>query len=411
LNWPQGLLSVPPRPMFDEMWTMNVPNKTVFKFNGPMGQEDMSYLLLPGPVTTSQNVKLAALADRDPLDPEFVQMVRDIRNRLLSLAGAGQSRDCVLVQGPAGNAIETALGSFAPVKSAKTLIISNGADGDNAANVLQRLGRPYIKIDKPEHLQPSGHEIEPVLQADRSITHVWMCHCDSSSGILNPVTEIAAMAKRLNRTTMIDASNSFGAMPVNMLNDGIDVLVSTASMCLQSLPGLSFVIAGKDLLSASIGHSHSIAMDLFEDWRSLESTGQFRSTPPTQILAALSNALRELDEEGGQEARFIRYQKNAVMLRDGMRSLDFVPLLDDAITCPVVLTFLAPGDSAYQFESFRAALRTRGFSIAPGKLARLPGFRLCPIGDVAGENIETFLQAMADVLKELDISDTRPDLN
>ncbi len=380
---------------------MTRANSNTFGFNGPQGQEDMSYLLMPGPVTTTQAVKLAALADRDPLDVEVIQSISDIRARLMALAGAGNSRDCVLVPGPATHAIEAALGSFAPARTGKTLIISNGADGDHVANVLQRLKRPYIKIDKPENHRPHAEEIEPLLQADRTISHLWICHCETSSGILNPVAEIATMARRLGRITMVDASATFGALPLNIDRDEIDMLVATGSTCLQSLPGLSFVIARKEMLNASIGHAHSIALDLFEDWRCLETSGQLRTTCPTHILAAMAKALLELEGEGGPDARLSRYSRNAVTLREGMAKFGFIPLLDEDNGCPISHVFFAPGDTHYRFDDFRSALKERGFSIAPGKLAKHESFRVSPIGDITDVHVDMFVQAVAATIKEL----------
>ncbi len=186
------------------------------KFTGPAGQEDMAYLLTPGPSTTSMGVKLAMLADWPVQDIEFRDMVREIREQLLKLAGCDESFDCVPMQGPGQFAIEAVLGALAPATGGKTLVISNGTYGDRAADVLRKLKRPYIKIDKGDDAAVTAEEIRPLLEADRNITHVWMAHCDRTTGIINPIADVAKVVKTRPRVFMVDAIASFGALPVNM---------------------------------------------------------------------------------------------------------------------------------------------------------------------------------------------------
>jgi 2-aminoethylphosphonate-pyruvate transaminase len=377
-------------------------------FKGPEGQEDMPYLLTPGPLTTSLGVKLATLADWGSRDTEFIATVRSIRSRLLALAGADETYDCVLMQGSGTFAIEAALGSFAPVKNVKTLVVANGAYGDRAANILQRINRPFIKVDKGDSAAPSAAEIEPLLQADKAITHIWLVHCETTSGIVNPVTDIASMAKSLGRITMVDAMSSFGALPINVVNDGIDVLVSSSNKCIEGIPGFSYVIVKKDMLNGSVGRSHSIVLDLFEQWRGLESNGQFRFTPPTHALVAFNQALQELETEGGPDARLARYQRNADILIGGLERLGFKTLLGDNQAGPIIQTFLTPGDSAFHFETFYEALRKRGFAIYPGKLTKQPSFRIGTIGQINADVMTRVVQAIGDVIKEMGVRDCGP---
>ncbi len=378
------------------------------KFKGPEGQEDMAYLLTPGPSTTSSGVKLAMLADWPVQDIEFRDMVREIREQISKLAGCDDTFECVPLQGPGQFAIEAALGGLAPVKDGKTLVISNGAYGDRAAQVLQKLRRPYIKIDKSASSAPTAEELRPLLEADRNITHVWMAHCDRTTGIINPVAEIAKMVKARARVFMVDAIASFGAMPINMVEDQIDVVVTSASDSLEGVPGISFVLLRRDLLTASAGQTHSVALDLHAQWVGFEETGDFRFTPPTHAVVALRQALRELHEEGGVIARHDRYRRNADELIEGMRRMGFAALLPRDRAGPILQTFLYPRDPAFDFDEFARLLRGRGFSIAPGALANMQSFRVGTIGKLDARVIDRALTAIEEALKELGVDDATP---
>ncbi len=378
------------------------------QFKGPEGQEDLPYILTPGPVTTSLGVKLAMLADWGSRDIEFVRLVKEIRSELMSLAGCDANFECVPLEGSGTSAIESALGSLAPDKTSKTLVVSNGAHGDRAARILERLKRPYIKIDKGDSAAPSAAEIQPLLDADRNISHVWAVHCEATSGITNPIVEIGAAVKSKNRIFMVDAISSFGALPLNMIQDQIDVLVATSNACLEGVPGCSFVILRRDLLLAAQDKSHSVALDLFAQWKELDDTGQFRFTPPTHALVAFRQALRELEEEGGIVARHDRYKRNADVLVEGLKRMGFVPMLKGDDAGPIVQTFLSPRDPNFVLETFAELLHARGFSIAPGRLAKKPSFRIGTIGKIDPRVMERVLESVEDALKIMGVRDTSP---
>jgi len=272
------------------------------RYRGPEGQEDMPYLLTPGPLTTSRTVKAAMLADWGSRDIEFRKVVSDIRRGLLMLANCDSSYECVIMQGSGTFAIEAALGSFCPANAGKTLVVANGAYGDRAAKILEKLGRPYLKIDKGDSAAPTADEVATVLDSDVTITHVWMIHCETTSGIVNPIQEVAKTVKRRSRSFMVDAMSSFGALPLDM-GDGIDVMVSSSNKCIEGVPGFSYVLVKRPMLEASKGRCHSVVLDLYDQWKGLEANGQFRFTPPTHALVAFHQAMKEHTREGGVAAR------------------------------------------------------------------------------------------------------------
>lgn len=378
------------------------------QFTGPRGQEHMPYLLTPGPLTTSQGVKQAMLADWGSRDIEFRALVKDIRLSLLDLAGCDASHECVIVQGSGTFAIEAALGSLCPVAHGKTLVVVNGAYGERAAAILKKLGRPVVTLVKSDSEAPTADEVAAALEADKAITHVWVIHCETTSGIINPIQAIAKVAKDRGKIVMVDAMSSFGAIPLDMPGWGIDVMVSSSNKCIEGVPGFSYVILKRELLTDSRDRCHSVVLDLYEQWKGLETNGQFRFTPPTHVLAAFHQALREHHQEGGVAARGARYARNASMLIKGMREMGFTTLLDDKDAGPIIQTFLMPRDPNFDFEKFYQILRLRGFAIYPGKLTRRPSFRIGTIGQIDDRVIQGVLKAIREAIRELGVKDMTP---
>ena len=377
------------------------------RYNGPPGQEDMPYLLTPGPLTTSRTVKAAMLADWGSRDVEFRKVVADIRKGLLVMAGADDTYECVIMQGSGTFAIEAALGALCPSGEAKTLVVANGAYGDRAAKILEKIGRPVVKIDKGDSAAPTVEEIAAKLDEDMTITHVWVIHCETTSGIVNPIADIAKMVKAKGRMMMVDAMSSFGALALDM-RDGHDVMVSSSNKCIEGVPGFSYVLVKRSMLKASKGRSHSVVLDLYEQWRGLEANGQFRFTPPTHALAAFHQAMQEHKQEGGVAARGTRYARNAQVLVKGMRDMGFATLLDGNEAGPIIQTFLTPRDPNFDFEQFYESLRSRGFAIYPGKLTKKPSFRIGTIGQIGESVIHNVLAAIREVLRDMKVTDLAP---
>jgi 2-aminoethylphosphonate-pyruvate transaminase len=377
-------------------------------FNGPEGQEDMPYLLTPGPLTTSRGVKLAMLADYGSRDVEFRQIIKSIRTSLLDLAHCNSNYECVIMQGSGTFAIEAALGSFCPSKRYKTLVVCNGAYGERAAKILNRLGRPVVTLDKGDSEAPTPEEIVSALNVDRTISHLWLVHCETTSGIVNPIQAICKAVEGRALTIMVDAMSSFGAIPIDMSGWNIDVMVSSSNKCIEGVPGFSYALVRRQLLDESEGVCHSTVLDLFEQWTVLERTGQFRFTPPTHALVAFQKALEEFAREGGIAARAQRYQRNADVLVRGMREMGLQTLLSDDEAGPIIQTFLIPRDPNFKFETFYEMLRQKGYAIYPGKLTKRPSFRIGTIGQLDETVIRGALTAIREVLRDMNVADRHP---
>jgi 2-aminoethylphosphonate-pyruvate transaminase len=377
-------------------------------FKGPDGQEDMPYLLGVGPVTTSRNVKLAMLADFAAADADVVAATRFARKELHAIAGAREDQTCVLIPGSAAMAIEATIGSLCPARRKKTLVICNGVDGESAALIMERVGRPHLRLTYRETSLPKAADVEKTLDEDRNISHVWLVHCETSTGMLNPLAEIAAVVKAKGRMLIVDATSTFAGVSIDMAALGVDVVVGRADACLESIPGVAFVIAPKAALDVAMGEGHSTVLDLHAQWKSQEVTGQFLTTPPTHSIVALREALRELAAEGGVGQRAKRYKTNADALRERLKALGLSLLLDAEHASPIVQTVLAPRAATFEFQRFADSLRIKGFAICSGALANRQSFRIGCIGRVDDMLMQHVTAAIEDVLNDMDVRNFVP---
>ena len=366
------------------------------------------FLLTPGPLTTSYQVKAQMLRDWGSWDDDFCAMTQEMRDRLLALIGDGaEAFDCVPMQGSGSFSVEAMLGTFIPT-SGKALVLSNGAYGQRSAQTLQYLNRDYTVLDKGDYLPPRGEMVAQMLAQDPAITHVVAIHCETSSGILNPIEEISQATYAAGRTLLIDSMSAFGALPLDANQIRYEALVSSANKCIEGVPGFGFVIARKSALEAAKGNSHSLCLDLHAQWSHMNKTGQWRYTPPTHVVAAFLEALRAHEAEGGVAARGARYRQNRDVIVEGMRSLGFETLLKDRWLSPIIVTFFCPADPKFKFEQFYALMKKKGFIIYPGKLTVLDSFRIGCIGQMDAHTMRQVVSAAQEALNKMDVTDGAP---
>ena len=266
------------------------------------------------------------------------------------------------------------------------------------------MGRRYVTLDKGDYLPPQPDEVAALLQQDADIAAVFLVHCETSSGILNPLEAIAEVVRTHGKTLIVDAMSSFGGVPISLAKTPIDVLISSANKCIEGVPGFGFVIIRQTLLAAGKGRAHSLSLDLHAQWDYMERTGQWRFTPPTHTVVAFQAALAQHQEEGGVTGRCARYTHNRNVLVKGMRALGFSTLLEDEWLSPIITTFLSPTDPAFEFKTFYAALKARGFLIYPGKLTDVESFRIGCIGQLDAAVIEQLLSVIQDALTDMGVS-------
>ena len=252
------------------------------------------YLLLtPGPLTTSETVKEAMMTDWCTWDADYnVHIVEEIRKSLVALATtATDEYTSVLLQGSGTYCVEAVIGSVITPKH-KLLILSNGAYGDRMGHIAEYHGINYDMLAFEETEQVSVDYVDDYLSNNSDITHVAVVHCETTTGILNPLKEIAHIVKLHNKKLIVDAMSSFGGVPLDMHELGIDFMISSANKCIQGVPGFGFIIARKSELLHCKGVSRSLSLDIYDQWETMEKGhGKWRFTSPTHVVRAFKQAL------------------------------------------------------------------------------------------------------------------------
>ncbi len=354
------------------------------------------YLLLtPGPLSTSTTVRQAMLKDWCTWDDEYNKdIVEVIRRKLVTLATQHQGYTSVLMQGSGTASVEATIGSVIPAHG-KLLVIDNGAYGARIAQIAHYLNIPCVTVTPGETQHPDLAEVEQVLMQDPNITHVAIVHCETTTGMLNPVASFASLAKRYHKVVILDAMSSFGGIPFDIGEMGVDFMISSANKCIQGVPGFGFVIAKQSELETCQGQARSLSLDLYDQWQCMQNNhGKWRFTSPTHTVRAFYQALIELEQEGGIPARHLRYKTNQKTLVAGMKTLGFTPLLDENLHSPIITSFYSPQHSDYQFKQFYQQLKTKGFVIYPGKVSNADCFRIGNIGEVYPQDIERLIEAV-----------------
>ena len=359
-------------------------------------------LLTPGPLTTSLETKQAMLRDWGSWDAAFNQVTASLCRDLTDIVNGGADYVCVPLQGSGTFAVEAAIGNVVP-RSGKVLVPNNGAYCARIVRICKYLNRAVVDLPVPEDRPATATIVEAALKADPSITHVAQVHCETGAGVLNDLAGIAQVCERLGKGLIVDAMSSFGALPIDVRETPFDALVAASGKCLEGVPGMGFVIMKKSVVESCAGNSHSLALDLHDQYVYMQKTTQWRFTPPTHVVLALRAAVDQFKAEGGQPARGARYAGNCATLIDGMRALGFRPFLAPEVQAPIIVTFHAPPDPAYDFKTFYAATRSRGYILYPGKLTQVETFRVGCIGAIDPNEMRNVVGAVAQTLKDLGI--------
>lgn len=364
-------------------------------------------LLTPGPLTTSRSVKSAMVHDWGSRDANFVAINAAVRARLVEIANGSGAYSAVPMQGSGTFAVEAMLTSFVP-RAGKVLLLVNGAYGRRAAKICAIAGRAHIAHETPEDTPPDLAKLAATLAADKSITHVFAVHCETTSGILNPLEDIAAITARHGRRLLVDSMSAFGALPVDAAKLKFDALAASGNKCLEGVPGLGFAICRVAALAEAEGNATTLVLDLHDQWQALERTGQYRFTPPIHVIVALHQAIEEFLAEGGQQGRGARYAENCRVLVGGMKALGFETLLPERLQAPIIVTFRMPVDPNFEFQAFYDALKERGYVIYPGKLTVADSFRIGCIGRLDAGHMRGATAAVREILAEMKVRNPAP---
>ena len=353
-------------------------------------------LLTPGPLTTDPRVRAVMGRDWGSRDGDFIALTGELRARLLAVAGGQGSHVAVPIQGAGTYVLEAAAATLVRPTD-RLLVLVNGAYGRRMAAIARRLGRPVETLDWAEDAAVDPAAVEARLRAEPAITHVALVQVETTTGLLNPVEAVAEVVARAGRRLILDAMAGFGAVPIDLRATKIDAVLASSNKCLEGTPGLSFALVREDVLAGCEGVSPSLSLDLHDQWRGFEANGQWRFTPPVQVVAACVEALRLLEAEGGPAARLARYEANLRVMVDGLTAQGFPLYLPRALQAPVIATFRPAPDRLFDFDALYDGLHRRGFVIYPGKLTAEPSFRIGCIGAVTPDDMRRLVEAVAEV--------------
>ena len=360
------------------------------------------YLLTPGPLTTSLTVKQAMLHDFGSRDAQFIDLNARILERLVEIVNGVGSYVSVPLQGSGTFVVEAMIGNFVPADG-KLLILINGAYGKRIAKICDYYRREYLIQESAEDVPVDTAKLDATLDADADITHVVVVHCETTSGILNPLREVAQIAARHQRSLLIDSMSAFGALPLDATEIVFDAVVASSNKCLEGAPGMGFCVARESALEKTEGNSPSLVLDLYDQWRAMQKNRQWRFTPPTHVLLAFDQALTEYEDEGGVQGRGGRYRANCDLLVAGMRALGFKTLLPDELQAPIIITFHMPTNPEFDFDAFYDGLKNKGYVIYPGKLTVANSFRMGCIGRLDQTHMQAALDAVKCMLNQFGI--------
>lgn len=357
------------------------------------------YLLLtPGPLTTSETVKEAMDFDYCTWDDDYKKITQSFRHSLLDLAQVTDDQyTAVPIQGSGTYGVESVISSTISDDD-KLLIAINGAYGKRISEMADIYGIDHVDLVVDEREPITLELVKEYLQEYPDITHFAMIHCETTTGILNPIEDIIPYVKKQGITTIVDAMSSFGGIPVNVKEEKIDYLISSSNKCIQGVPGFSFVIANKEALESTKGIARTLSLDLYGQYAEMErNNGKWRFTSPTHVVHAFYEALKELNEEGGVVARHQRYLNNQKHLATGMEELGFKVLIDQKYQSPIITSFIYP-TAEFDFHEFYQELKDNGFVIYPGKISQVPTFRIGNIGEVSDDDISKLLEIIKEII-------------
>lgn len=357
-------------------------------------------LLTPGPLTTTDSVKKEMMFDHCTWDDDYKSITLDIRKKLLNMAHVSEEEyTVVLMQGSGTFGVESVLTSVIG-NDEKLLIVANGAYGERMVDIAEHAGIFHIVYNEVYYKVPDAQRIADILDKDPGITHVSMVHSETTSGILNDIESVAKVVRARNRTMIVDAMSSFGGVDIPVGEWGIDFIISSANKCIQGVPGFSFIIANREKLIASKGKARSLSLDLYDQWETMNKDGKWRFTSPTHVVLAFSQALKEMEEEGGIPARSRRYVKNNKLLIEKMAELGIRPYIDAEHQGPIITTFYYPENHKFSFTEMYTYIKDRGYAIYPGKVTEADTFRIGNIGEIYKEDILRLMEILTDFLKE-----------
>jgi len=358
-------------------------NPALGKIVQPLLERPNELNFLPGPVTPTPAVSAALAAP--PIShrsAEFVEHLRDVRARLCRIARA---RDVQVLVGSAslGNELIAAQLSLAPSRG---LVLANGEFGERLVSQSRRARMEFDVLARPWGAPFELAEVARALERVPAFGWLWFVHHETSTGILNPLRELVAMAHERRVRACVDCVSSLGVVDVDLRH--VHLASSTSGKGLAAYPGLALVF--HDSQPAPEPQRLPGYLDLGH-WASHDSVPHTHSS---NLVAALSAALHEITP-----ARMARIADHAHWLRAELAGLGFVLPAPERAACPAVTTLIPPrGVSAFELGE---DLDRRGFwtSYRSAYLVERGWLQIALIGDPSRTALEKLVRVLGQIVR------------
>jgi len=359
-----------------------------------MTKDDRTILLNPGPVTLSDRVrKSLTRGDWCHREPEFADLTRDINGRLVRVYREMAGKyDSVMLTGSGTAAVEAMISSFAP-QTSSTLVLANGVYGERMAKMLAAHDRPHHVVQSPWGEVIDLERVQNELDMRTDITHVAVVHHETTTGRLNDLSKLSELCGEHGVRLLLDCVSSFGAEAINADELNIAALAGTANKCLHGVPGISFVIARKDVWKDELVPAGSVYLDLAAYYQGQHGEGFSPFTQAVQPAFALREALDELEEEGGWEQRRSIYRRRAGYIAVALKGMGLETMLPPQEYSCVLWSWLLPDGMSY--SDVHASLKADGFVVYAGQgQLSTKVFRIAHMGDIQQKDLQRLEAAL-----------------
>jgi 2-aminoethylphosphonate-pyruvate transaminase len=359
-------------------------------------------LLNPGPATTSDAVKYAqVIPDICPREQEFVDVMTEVRRNLVEVVHGDPEKYSAVIFAGSGTIIQDVLVNSLVPEGKKLCVVNNGAYSERMVEIAGYYSIPCVDLKFPPTGLPDLALVQETLETDKDVAVVATVHHETGTGVLNPVKEIGRMAHENGAIFVVDTISTYGLIPINIEEENIDFLMSSAQKGLAGMTGASWTVGNIEEIKKSKGYPRrSYYCNLFMQYDFFDRAGEMHFTPPVQTIYALRQAIEEYWEEG-EQARWRRLTRCWEAIQKGIDEIGLDSVIDRAIQSHLVTTVKAPEDGRFSFSKLHDYCYKRGFTIYPGKMFGLKTFRLCNLGQITRKDIEDFIVVVKEAFREM----------
>lgn len=359
-------------------------------------------LLNPGPATTSDAVKYAQVVpDICPREQEFVDVMTRVRQDLVKVVHGDPAVYTAVIFTGSGTIIQDVCVNSLVPEGKKLLVVNNGAYSARMAEIAGYYHIPCVDLKFPSTGLPDLDAVRDALDKDPDIAVVATVHHETGTGVLNPVKAIGRMAHDHGCVFVVDTISTYALRPINIAEENIDFLMSSAQKGLAGMTGASWLVGKIDEILKSRDYpTRSYYCNLYMQYDFFERVGEMHFTPPVQTIYALEQALKEYWEEG-ERARWERLTKCWEAIHRGLEEIGLESVIDKEIQGKLVVTVKAPEDDRFDFFKLHDYCYERGFTIYPGKMFGLQTFRLCNLGIITEKDIRDFFVTAKEAFRQM----------